>query len=83
MKNTKEAEQYSNTKIRMLPKQSPKNIRKNEGCTKLVKMKLAKPQCHMLNKNKLKSKKLLKIERKKTKIIKFKSINFNLITKAR
>ena len=69
MKNTKEIEQYSNTKIRMLPKPSPKIIRRKWVLYKIGKSEANKTSVPYVKKNKLKSKKLLKIQRKKTKII--------------
>ena len=42
MKMTKETEQYSNAKIRMLPKPSPKNIRKKIVLSKICKGEASK-----------------------------------------
>ena len=59
----KETEQYSSAKIRILLKTSPKNIRK-KSCSKFVKVKLAKPQCHMLKKSIANKKNLKKFKGK-------------------
>ena len=61
MKKTKETEQYSKAKTRMLTKPSPRIFTENESCSRFVKTKLAKPHCHiMLNKlnSKQKTKKI-------------------------
>ena len=64
MKKTKETEQYSNAK-KLYITESAKNISRKECRSKILKVKLVKPQCHMLNKINCKQIKLEKNQKTK------------------
>ena len=50
MKKTKETKQYSNQKFVCCENQAPRTLAGKKSGSKLLKVKLAKPQCHILNK---------------------------------